>query len=29
VQFRGHRKVFDIIAGFADQPDPTFAIVTP
>jgi alkyl sulfatase BDS1-like metallo-beta-lactamase superfamily hydrolase len=29
VQFRGHRKVFDIVAGFADQPDPTFAIVTP
>jgi alkyl sulfatase BDS1-like metallo-beta-lactamase superfamily hydrolase len=29
VQFLGHRKVFDIIAGFADQPDPAFPIVTP
>ena len=29
VQFLGHRKVFDIIAGFTDQPDPAFAIVTP
>ena len=22
VQFVGHRKIFDIIAGFTDQPDP-------
>ena len=29
VQFRGHRKVFDIIVGFTDQPNPSFAIVTP
>ena len=29
VQFVGHAKVFDIIAGFTDQPDPAFAIVTP
>ena len=29
VQFLGHRKVFEIIAGFADQPDPAFPIVTP
>ena len=29
VQFVGHARVFDIIAGFTDQPDPTFAIVTP
>jgi linear primary-alkylsulfatase len=29
VKFMGHAKVFDIIAGFADQPDPAFAIVTP
>jgi alkyl sulfatase BDS1-like metallo-beta-lactamase superfamily hydrolase len=29
VHFVGHAKIFDIIAGFADQPDPTFAIVTP
>jgi alkyl sulfatase BDS1-like metallo-beta-lactamase superfamily hydrolase len=29
VQFVGHAKVFDIIAGYTDQPDPAFAIVTP
>jgi len=29
VQFVGHAKVFDIIAGLTDQPDPAFAIVTP
>ena len=29
VTFVGHRRVFDIIAGFTDQPDPAFAIVTP
>ena len=29
VQFTGHARVFEIIAGFTDQPDPTFAIVTP
>ena len=29
VQFVGHARVFEIIAGFTDQPDPTFAIVTP
>jgi alkyl sulfatase BDS1-like metallo-beta-lactamase superfamily hydrolase len=29
VRFVGHARVFDIIAGFTDQPDPAFAIVTP
>jgi alkyl sulfatase BDS1-like metallo-beta-lactamase superfamily hydrolase len=29
VHLAGHRQVFDIIAGFTDQPDPAFAIVTP
>jgi len=29
VQFVGHARVFEIIASFTDQPDPTFSIVTP
>jgi alkyl sulfatase BDS1-like metallo-beta-lactamase superfamily hydrolase len=29
VRFVGHARVFDIIAGFTDQPDAAFAIVTP
>ena len=29
VQFDGDPKIFATIAGFADDPDPSFAIVTP
>jgi len=29
IQFGGHPEAFTTIAGFADQPDPFFAIITP
>ena len=29
IQFDGDPKVFAMIAGLTDQPDPSFAIVTP
>ena len=29
VQFDGDPKIFATIAGFTDQPDPNFAIITP
>ena len=29
VQFDGDPKIFAIITGLTDQPDPSFAIITP